>query len=338
MKKRPYLFQLASAAISLSALVYAFWGIEWELFLQNLRMVRPLWYALAVALIIFSILIRAWRWKYLLQPVGDIPVKPLFASIMIGSFGNNVLPFRLGEILRAYSGAKLTGIRGSTLLSTIILERVIEIVTFFLTLLVVSYLIELPEALQETRLILFLALFALAIAFVILYFLNASLNRWLENMNNRFARTALSFLNGLHTLFELKRFDMVSLISFLLWGVYALHYFAGLKSMNLPVGFSGAFIVMMMSTFSVSIPSAPGFVGTYHLALVWALQWLGVEKSEALPFAVMIHLAGFISLSLWGFYYYLQSEIDWKTAKTMNSDSDFEKNVLNLPAKKEGVK
>ncbi len=333
MKKRPWLFQIASAAISLAALVYAFWGIEWHLFLQNLRMLRPAWYALALGLIIFSIFIRAWRWKYLLQPTGDYKIRPLFASTMIGSFGNNVLPFRLGEILRAYSGAKLTGVRGSTLLSTIILERVIETVSFFLTLLIVSYLIILPEALQETRFILFLALSALVIAFIILYFLNGFLNRWLGGMENRLARILLSFLNGLHTLFELKRFDIVTLISFLLWGIYALHYYAGLQSMNISVGVTGAFIVMMMSTFSVSIPSAPGFVGTYHLALVLALQWLGVEKSEALPFAVMIHLAGFISLSLWGFYYYIQTEIDWKNARTMNNDSDFEKNVLNLPAK-----
>lgn len=315
MKNHKMLIQIISVVISFGAMIYAFWGIEWKVFFDSLKEIRVVWYAIAIILILFSIWFRALRWRLLLEPIGDFKINPLFKSTMIGNFGNNVLPFRLGEVLRAYSGAKLLDSSTSTLFSTIVVERFIEMVSFFLLLLLVSLFLPLPAWVGQTRLLLLIVVIVMIVGLVLLYFNNKRIYHFLADKDNRVAKIGLEILNGLVSFFSLKHYLVITAMSFALWLLYAVHYYAGLESMNIQVGFSGAMIVMVMSTFSVSIPSAPGFIGTYHSALIIILMALGIDKSAALPFAIMIHLAGFIPITIWGLVYYIQAEISWRNVR-----------------------
>ncbi len=90
-------------AISIAGLWYAFRGMNFSELIDHLSQTNFSFILLAMGIIVVSVALRAYRWQLMLKPIQTITFNPLFASTMIGYFGNSVLPFRLGELLRAYS-------------------------------------------------------------------------------------------------------------------------------------------------------------------------------------------------------------------------------------------
>jgi len=83
--------------------------------------------------------LKAVRWSILLRPTRDIPARDLVPAMMIGFAGNNVLPVRLGELLRVFALGKEQYISISTVFGTVVLERVFDVVTLLLLLTAALY-------------------------------------------------------------------------------------------------------------------------------------------------------------------------------------------------------
>jgi len=114
--------------ISVIGLYYAFRQVNfWELWI-SIKNVNIILIILAVFILVLSNVIRAWRWQILVKPIKDVSFDPAFSSIMIGYFGNSVLPFRMGEFLRAYVVADKTSLSASTAFGTIVVERILDFV------------------------------------------------------------------------------------------------------------------------------------------------------------------------------------------------------------------
>ena len=93
---------LIGLVFSIAGLFYAFRSFDWPAFISAFKQINIWYIAIAVALQLGAIWLRAVRWKWLLEPFEFISVKTLYEGTMIGYFGNTVLPFRMGELLRAY--------------------------------------------------------------------------------------------------------------------------------------------------------------------------------------------------------------------------------------------
>ena len=114
--------------ISVIGLYYAFRQINfWELWV-SIKNVNFVLIVLAVVIQLLSNVIRAWRWQILAKPIKDVSFEPAFSSIMIGYFGNSVLPFRMGEFLRAYVVADKISLTASTAFGTIVIERILDFI------------------------------------------------------------------------------------------------------------------------------------------------------------------------------------------------------------------
>ena len=125
---------IISLFLSVSGLYYAFNTVNiYELWFY-LRAANIFYIALAILLIIFSVAIRAERWQLLLEPMKKISFLPLFSSTMIGYFGNGVMPFRFGELLRAYSIGSMKKIDVSGAFGTILLERLLDMLGLVFTM------------------------------------------------------------------------------------------------------------------------------------------------------------------------------------------------------------
>ena len=95
-------------AISIIGLYIAFKGENLDELAYHLLRVDFIGVFIACLLLVFSCIVRAYRWQLLLEPFDNIPLKNVFSSTMIGYFGNGILAFRLGELLKAHSVAKNT--------------------------------------------------------------------------------------------------------------------------------------------------------------------------------------------------------------------------------------
>ena len=121
-----------SILISMAGLWYAFQKINITEFWSHLSSVNYGLFLFAMGLMIFSVLVRAYRWKLILKPFENFRINPLFGSTMLGYFGNSVLPFRIGEVLRGYSLSRVSPLSFSVTMGTIILERILDMLGLIL--------------------------------------------------------------------------------------------------------------------------------------------------------------------------------------------------------------
>ena len=114
--------------LSLAGLYIAFKGEDLDQLVFHLANVDLIFVTIACALLLFSCIIRAYRWKLLLYPFDKVQLKSVYSATMIGYFGNAIFAFRLGELLKAYSVIKGTRIKTLQAFGTVIIERLLDVI------------------------------------------------------------------------------------------------------------------------------------------------------------------------------------------------------------------
>jgi len=268
-------------------------------------------------LVIGVMYIRAWRWRLILRPVGDVPYKRVFSSTMIGFMANNVLPARLGEIARAVSLGIKTGLSRSALLATIIVERVYDSLTLLIFLWLVFAFSRISDLTEVERISYLGWVFLAANMFLIgllalLQYRNAGFVRVVTRMTRPFSKriqTTASeiiekFARGLRIHHNWKTTLGVISSSLLLWfimGISNYFVFLALGFDHLP--WEASFVVLVVVSLMISIPSTAGYVGVFHWATQISLQVYGLKESQGLAVAIVLHAAQYIPITLLGFYF-----------------------------------
>ena len=109
-------------------------------------------YVLPIALIsVYSIIVRCQRWRLLLRPVGAIPLLPLVSATAIGFLCNMVLPLRVGEVVRPVLLARRTATPVSSILASVVLERLLDMLTILVFLGLVMCLVPVSDTIRRRR-------------------------------------------------------------------------------------------------------------------------------------------------------------------------------------------
>jgi len=309
-----------SIILSLAGLYIAFRGIEWSNFLRELRSVDLLWYTGGMLGMIVVLFIRAARWRIFLLPMGKFPVYKLYKGTIAGFFTNYVLPFRMGEVVRAYVTGKFLDKKGTLLFPSIIIERFTDGVTFFFFVVVFSVFVELPltdEQLLLVRILLIALLAVFAVTIFVYYRLRHRISVFLDKKKGRVANFFEDLHHGMLALFNIRHPFRILFYSFFLWFVTGLTYWAGIRALHLDLGFIEGFILMVTAMIAIAIPAAPGFVGTFHAAMVYALILLGIDKSTAASYAFLQHLIGLIPICTIGFFHFMEAHVRIKDLQKM---------------------
>jgi glycosyltransferase 2 family protein len=312
-----------SGGITVLFLFIAFRGTNFRELYNSFLHVNYWWMIPNFACLIVSHVLRAWRWRYMLEPVKPrIGMRNLFSGVMVGYMVNNVLP-RAGEIVRPYTIGKLEGVAKSAALGTIVVERMIDMVSFLVLVAIIPLvyhgpLIESFPWLVNTGVIVLVMTLAVLGSFMVL----AARRDWTDRMMD-WARPKLparisekldgwvnAFLDGFMFLSRPGRFVIILVLSILIWFLYVLMMFVALFAFNLQyIGFAGALVVQAISSIGIALPT-PGGTGTYHAFTSQTLTRLyGVDGTLALSFATITHAVGYIGVTLWGLYYFLHDHI-----------------------------
>ncbi len=304
---------------------------------ETLLLVNIEWIIVFLAIAGVSHLIRAWRWKYLLAHLkSDISVHRLFSAVMIGYMINNLFP-RAGEIARAYVVGKLEGISKSGALGTVVVERILDLVSFFFILCLVLFFS--PGSLEmlftdvERLRPLFLGGSILSILVLSFLFLKSEriilalkgLRRIVpERIKEKYEHLLDTFAAGFRVTGTRRNVAMIIGTSLGIWFCYALtlyvSFFAFDTIASAPVGPGAAVILLTFSTAAFILP-APGGFGTYHSFLTYALvQLYQIDMPTALSYSVVTHEMGFVLVVIVGVVYFLKdhlkiSEIQGETVK-----------------------
>ena len=255
--------------------------------------------------------IKAVRWRLMLLPIKEATSRSLFRPMMLGFFGNNVLPAHLGEFVRMYLGARQLGLRNSEVLATIVLERMFDFlaVVFFLGMALVLGR-DVPEDLVAIGYvtgivgIVFMIVAGLYVTMTPAFL--ATVRRLTFFLPAKVRNAGLHQLEvgatGLQSLRRLPLLLGVVATSIAQWAFMGLTIYLSLRAVGLDVRFSPAFVVLAATTFGVTLPSAPGFLGTVQAAYVLALEPYGVSRAEAFAASAFFHLPTFTAVTLLGLW------------------------------------
>jgi uncharacterized protein (TIRG00374 family) len=286
------------------------------------------WYILPnVVLVIAAMWIRAYRWKFMVNPIKRVGMGSLFSSVMIGFMANNVLPARLGEFIRAYSLGTKENISRSAAFATIMVERIFDgfalLLILWLSLLMYP---ELPGWLKKAG-NLFLLMNIVTLAFLVLIEIKRDFALKIFNLLFRILPAGLSskaeeivdkFIGGLKVFRNLTSLLWILACSIFLWIIVGIsNYFIFLAFDQHPAVFA-SFILLGIVSLAVMLPSSPGFVGTFHAACVASFLVLNLNQSVSRPFSIILHASQYLPVTLLGLYYLKKEHL---SLRTIESDS-----------------
>ncbi len=282
--------------ISAIFLVLVFRNVEWDEFFASLRTVSW-WQPLIVAAIyLFGYQIRGMRSLFLLP---GLNFNQALGGVFIGYAANNVLPARLGEIVRAHVVGKSAGIKRTVAFSSVLVERIFDGSAIVVLLLIGAGEIQLPDWADQAR-SLGIILFSLALGGVLLVgWTHSYWNRFLPK--NRLGDFAHGILEGvaLAVRTPLTLFLVLS-SSLFIWTVEAFMFYWCAYAFDIDLSFKGALFVMSIVNLGVLIPSSPGGLGLFQFFCVKSLEFFGVDHAQATAYSVLIHLCQYIPVTTIG--------------------------------------
>ena len=270
---------------------------------------------LVVIITFFQYVIRAWRWAILLEPIKKTGFSNRLSSVLIGFAANCILPARLGEFIRANYLGHSEKMSRSSAFGTIVVERLFDGLTLLLVLMIGLLGAILPEEYHNTLSSLRITGFLLLMTYVLIIifligiryktdlFLNL-LEKLLffipHRLLSRIIDVARNFSLGLVLTKDPYRLGLVVFYSFLLWftALYQIQLIE--QSVGLSLPFIATFLILAMSSFGVMIPSAPAYIGTFHLAVKYGFLFYGIGGEEALSAAIVWHFSMFIPTIIFG--------------------------------------
>jgi uncharacterized protein (TIRG00374 family) len=297
---------LLGGLLATALLVLAFRGVDRAALLGALRGAHPLPLLGLVLVTVVGYLMRSWRWQYLLAPLGKVPVSRLFAVTMIGFTSGFVIP-RAGEVLRPYLVSRSHGIPTTAGLATIILERLIDLVTVLVLFGVYLFLLP-PPAAQKTGAIMetlraagaITGLGALAVLAVLFAF-HVHADRAMGVLDRLFRRLPVrlgaplsqglrAFGAGLAVL-QAPLPHLLAILgqSLLLWLSIALGFFLNHAAFGIDLPFHATFLLIAFLVVGVAIPT-PGMVGGFHAFYILALSGVyGITQDVAAAAGLVAH-------------------------------------------------
>ncbi len=294
------------------------------------------WLLPGMAVYFVGVWVRAWRWHYLLRPIKAVPTAEMFPITTIGYMGNNIYPARAGEVLRAVVLKRREGVPVSASLATIIVERIFDGVVML-----AFVFLNLPElaglrgesgfvgSIQQVAVVgsgvffgalllfLMLAMFPehtfrvgarLVEGFLPMRF-RATVRRWMDR-----------FLDGLAALRSPVHVLMIFLTSLLIWLLETGKYWFVMHAFDFRVSFFALMLMNGIVNLATTLPSAPGYIGTFDAPGMAVLTAYGVAQPTAAAYTLVLHVALWLPITLLGACFLAREGVRW--SETLRAEGE----------------
>ena len=239
---------------------------------------------------------QGWRWSTLLSPLAPISFTKTVQAVYIGLFANEVLPLRSGEVIRCYLQRRWSGLPLSVVVSSAIIERLMDGIWLVLGFWAVGYFVSLPRLLVEGSKVLVVVLAAacvlLAMAILFKKRAQAAVSRW---------RMLRHIVAGVHRMGNSGSFVGAFVLSLAYLALQVLPIWFLMLGYGIDLSIGVACAVLVILRLGTVIPQAPGNMGSFQALTVVGLQLFGVDREVATGFATLAFLVVTVPLWLGGF-------------------------------------
>lgn len=296
------------------------------------RRARPGLLVLAVCVTMITYALRAFRWQYLLAPIGPTHFSTAFRTTVIGFAASFLLPARAGEVIRPYLLARRERLSATSAFATIILERLLDLVTVlvFFAVFVFTLTADSPvaEHLARVKAGGLLAAAAGVAALAMLFALAGHPERMGRaalrvervlpaRLAHALARFVETFAQGLAVMRQPRRLLISLVLSVPLWLSIAAGIWLCSLAFHITFPFAGSFLVMTVLVVGVAMPT-PGAIGGFHAAYQIAVQtFFGAPTDRAIGGAIVLHAISFLPVTLLGIVFMAREGLTLSGAKAI---------------------
>jgi glycosyltransferase 2 family protein len=293
--------------VSAAALAIVFYFANMQELLEAVRLADYRLVAAGTLVSFIWLVVRGMAWGQILQ--NRVSFKTIFFTLNEGYMLNNILPFRLGEVGRAFLLGRKTDLGFWQVLSSILIERALDLaLAAGLLLATIPFVVGAGWAIQGA--VISGAIVALGLGFLYAIARNrqwteariAGLGRRWPVVKKLAGERLASFLTGLSVLTGGGYFFKAVALMVLDWLIAILQYYLVLRAFFPNAELLWAAFALGVAAVGIAAPSSPGAVGVLEAALVGALSLFGLNPSVALAFAITVHIIQILMTSLLGSY------------------------------------
>lgn len=303
---RSHIRTLIVVALALALVVVVLYNVDLRGVARQILHAHPAWLAFALGTMLVNLAIRAWRWQYLLEPLGRPTFLNAFRATAVGFAASAVLPARAGEVIRPYFLARQSRMSATGAFATVILERVLDMVTVLALLAIYVFFLhgdvsaDQRDAFNTVKLGAGTAAGGAVAVLVVLFALAGNPARLAERLARLervlpstlaglLARVAQKFAEGLAVIRKPSRLAVSLVLSFPLWLSIAAGIWGVSRAFHLAIPFAGTFLIIALLTVGVALPT-PGAVGGFHLTFkIGATTFFGASDDAAVGAAIVLH-------------------------------------------------
>lgn len=330
MKRNRQVIVLASVLVSAVFLWLAFRTLNPEAFIASLRTINPFWLAVGAVVYFAAVVVIALRWQFLLRAIRFVPLNNLIPLVCIGYMGNNVYPFRAGEVLRIGLLRRLHDVPLAKGTTTVVVERVFDGIVMLSFILIA--LLFVPDIAPEVRTVAAFAapLFVTALSVFLLLAARPQIMQqmaeWVARLLPGRLREVVLHLSGdiTHGLEGLRSpADLAGAVcaSYGSWAIEACVYWIVTFAFDLNLSYPTLLLVVGVVNLAGLIPASPGQIGVYEFFVRAGLVGVGVREDTALAYAVVVHIVIWLPVTLAGFYFLARLGLGWR-AVTSAADGE----------------
>ncbi len=304
-----FLYWVIALALAAVLLYYSLRGIEWRQVWSLLATVQLSYVGLMLSLGAGSLLLRAVRWRVLLQAGGPVSVATAYWATCAGYFGNNFLPARAGELVRTMMVDAESGLGRTFVLTTALSERIVDAVALvFISSMVLLTLPVRPgwygSAAKPFAIIGICGVLGIAI----LPKLEPLWHRLLERLPipERFRGTVKrileQILSGLRAFHDVRRLLAFVSLTAVIWSMDAVVAISAARALNLDLTLPMAYLLLTGLGLGSALPSTPGYVGIYQFVAVEVLTPFGFPRAAVIAFTFLLQGLQYLSTAVWGMF------------------------------------
>jgi uncharacterized protein (TIRG00374 family) len=295
---------LAGIAVSVAALAFVVSTVDLARAGDALGHADLRWIALLALFVALDVVVRTLRWRLLLAPVADVKVRDSLAALLVGYLANNVLPARLGELVRCHVLGDRTGLSRPTILGTVVVERIVD-TAVVVAIAALAIIVLSVRGIVASAVLVGLAVTGLLVVGVVAAMAAHRLpgaERAAARLAQRpgLARILGRLREGLAVAGRPRTMAQTVALSVVGWSCTVLAFAAAAQAVGIQPTMGQAAMLAAGTNLATAIPAGPGYIGTFELAAVTIATSVGLPEGPSLAFALIVHAATILITSVGG--------------------------------------
>jgi uncharacterized membrane protein YbhN (UPF0104 family) len=248
--------------------------------IRHMVVPHPAWLLLAVTGDILGYLMQGVRWRLFLLPLGNLRTRQAAQAVYAGLFVNEVIPMRFGEVVRAYLVARWLSVRFTSILPSMLFERLADGLWLTAGVCVAALFVPLPAfMIKGSELLGGILLASIALLFLTAWFGRSSKSKGIGHV-----------AGVIHAAGSAPAFWLALFASSVLLMMQSMAFWFVMKAYALPLNFWVGTAVFLIVRLGTAIPNAPANVGTFQFFVVAGLVFFGLDKATAAAFSIAVFM------------------------------------------------